>query len=110
HSGEIPTERGHLYLGDRWESFANADGQFQLSDLNALWTHVKAKAKGYSPNEARVRVDPGAITADLVLRLDPSRTLTGIVSDTAGTPIAGALVLMGDRLPQGVDFERAAVA
>jgi RNA polymerase sigma factor (sigma-70 family) len=110
HSGEIPTERGHLYLGDRWESFANADGQFQLSDLNALWTHVKAKAKGYSPNEARVRVDPGAITADLVLRLDPSRTLTGIVTDTASTPIAGALVLMGDRLPQGVDFERAAAA
>ncbi|GMV93660.1 MAG: hypothetical protein AMXMBFR82_34380 [Candidatus Hydrogenedentota bacterium] len=109
YSAEITSARGTQYTGIRWESVENADGVFSLRDLQSLRTNLYAKAAGYSPNQVRVEITPGSTMTGITLRLASSPKIDGIVVDSEGSPIAGAMAFYGG-LPHLSDRERTAAA
>ncbi len=77
------------------QSFESGDGAFRLGPVAPGLHVVWAVAEGYQPAERkRVQVLPGETSGDVVLKLQPSATLTGRVTDAiTRRAIAGAWVV-----------------
>jgi RNA polymerase sigma factor (sigma-70 family) len=88
--------RWHPSLVDQCNSVYNSDGRFQVQapEDGALWVFVKAP--GYAPMRKEVRVKNGALSKELVMALESSSTLEGIVVAADGTPIQNAAVFCND--------------
>jgi protocatechuate 3,4-dioxygenase beta subunit len=65
------------------------DGRFVVADLSTGKATVEARAAGHAPAKSSNVAIP---KADLELLLDRPGGLTGLVTDTAGDPVAGAEV------------------
>ncbi|MEM7308938.1 MAG: hypothetical protein AAF682_19805 [Planctomycetota bacterium] len=78
-----------LAVSDAW-------GLFWSEDCVAR-TFIHARARGYSPSISEF-LDEARLEGDVVLELREAKEFSGLVVDTAGSPVADALVLVGDRL------------
>jgi RNA polymerase sigma-70 factor (ECF subfamily) len=98
-SGKSWTPQPHLrLLRGRDAALADQRGEFVVQHVER-WRFVGARAEGYSPSNV-VPITAGVGTAEF-LRLvlpDDGGAVTGRVSSPEGTPIAGALVEVGDDL------------
>ncbi|MHC4403225.1 MAG: carboxypeptidase regulatory-like domain-containing protein, partial [Planctomycetota bacterium] len=74
-------------------TFTDVTGAYTLGNLHpGIWT-VSASAEGFAPPEA-IPVEIQSGSAHVIdINMDAGATLSGSVTDSAGTPIAGAQVL-----------------
>ncbi|HEX4825986.1 MAG TPA: carboxypeptidase-like regulatory domain-containing protein [Candidatus Polarisedimenticolaceae bacterium] len=85
-------------------SSAGKDGRFALADLAGGKATIEAKAPGHAAARTARLLDPkagAAAPAPVELLLDPAGTLSGRVTDTSNTPVAGAEVTVFWREPGG---------
>lgn len=80
--------------GDRWSRFAKTDaqGNFELSPLEAGRMEVKVQADGFLPASQWIDVQPGKAFEGLTFRLREGSILEGFVLDPDGQPIYRAFV------------------
>ncbi len=72
-------------------TFANVSGEFQIGSLPPGRTVVTVSVAGYAPELRTVTIVPGAPTI-VNVALSAGRTITGLVRDSEGSPVAGAEV------------------
>ncbi|MBI4556299.1 MAG: carboxypeptidase regulatory-like domain-containing protein [Candidatus Hydrogenedentes bacterium] len=97
------------WMYERFVSMHNPDGSFNLNDLETGDGVVVARAPGYSVMSEPVTVTPGETLSGVVVRLQRGRTVEGIVANSQGLPVAGAMLFV-DRLPDEWQRERSALA
>lgn len=98
-----------------WKQVSDAEGRFQIAiDASADSTTLTVRAAGYATASVDVeKPAPGQDIPELVLRLEPSRTVRGSVNDGQGKPIRGAFIFVGElpkRLEESNTLARLAVA
>lgn len=77
----------------RTERFSSPDGTFTLTDLDPFNYVFEATAKGFAPGRSQeVFVQRGGTASGVTIELDEGATVTGVVVDSAGAPVAGAEV------------------
>jgi hypothetical protein len=67
-------------------------GQFRFDDVSLGETILTVEAQGYAPRHRPVQVEPRPSTQDFTLK--PGRRVRGRVTDQAGSPVAGACVVL----------------
>lgn len=72
-------------------TFANLSGEFQIGSLRPGRTVLTVSVAGYAPELKTVTTVPGKPTI-VNLALGAGRTITGVVRDSEGSPVAGAEV------------------
>jgi protocatechuate 3,4-dioxygenase beta subunit len=77
-------------LREQARTRASTDGTFLFSGLPAGTYDLLAMAPGFAPERLSVPVSESAVLVRLVLR--PGRTVTGLVVDGLGVPVAGARI------------------
>jgi hypothetical protein len=69
------------------------DGAFRIDDLDAGWACVDVWAKGYALTTSdSVKVPQGEAVSGLVVKMLRGASLSGVVVNDVGTPVAGAHV------------------
>lgn len=97
------TQPGAVFFAageERSQEFVDAEGNFELRDLEPGRWQVRAKAEGFgamAPLEVEL---PRTAEGPLVLALTPEASVAGIVLDPDGQPIAGARVTTPGDLAQ----------
>ncbi len=86
-----------------WNSALEADGsaRWQLDAAGASFASIDAWAPGYRPTRSRSAVTPGGTTEFVLV---PGATVTGLVVDRTGAPVADARVTLSVR-EDGLAFE-----
>ncbi|MCH8052639.1 MAG: carboxypeptidase regulatory-like domain-containing protein [Planctomycetes bacterium] len=72
-------------------TFANVSGEFQIGSLRPGRTVLTVSVAGYAPELKTVTTVPGEPTI-VNIALGAGRTITGLVRDSEGSPVAGAEV------------------
>ena len=72
-------------------TFANVSGEFQIGSLSPGQTVLTVSVAGYAPELRTVATAPGEPTI-VNIALGVGRTITGLVRDSEGGPVAGAEV------------------
>lgn len=76
---------------------SDAEGRFHIAGLGSGTDELRIRAEGYA--EASVSVDPAIINGSdpaLEVRLERLRSVEGLVVDSEGIPVEGALLVTGD--------------
>ncbi len=89
-------------LGLEWEPgvpFESADGRFEIKDVAPAKFDLNVKGPDFALHTVTdVEVEPGKVTDLGLVVVDRGRLITGRVIDQADKPVAGAMVLYGQRL------------
>ena len=86
------------------------DGSFSLKDVEVGAATVVVRASGHAPGSQVVpNVMSGQTVSGVEIRLEAGRSVDGVVTDSKGTPLTGAMVFLNE-LPQEYVRERSAVA
>ncbi len=85
----------------RGATVTGPDGRFELKGLEPGTVKVAVQAKGLAPNMVRGVEVPGS--ADLRIELSEEAAIEGTVTDAAGVPKAGAMVML-QRIPTFMRF------
>ena len=97
-------------FGSSWSGIVvgrtDAGGRLVLRDLPVHDHALAAYAPGHAPSTQHEFRGPAEwrIEVELVLP-GPGASLAGVVQDANGTPLAGAEVLIGGEIPDGVEFD-----
>jgi protocatechuate 3,4-dioxygenase beta subunit len=84
---------GMVISGPRFQSANGTDGRFVIEDLGEGTYVVNASATGRaSANVSNLKVSAGSTTDAGTIRLLAGGTVRGTVTDSAGTPVPGAVV------------------
>ena len=70
----------------------DVQGRFRFDDVSLGETIVTVEANGYAPRHRPVKVEPQPLPLDFTLK--PGRRVRGRVTDQAGSPVAGACVVL----------------
>ncbi|MBI5092257.1 MAG: carboxypeptidase regulatory-like domain-containing protein [Candidatus Hydrogenedentes bacterium] len=77
-------------------TFSDPEGRFQLDRVELKNSVLVAQAAGHSPARFPVTgLRPGETKQGIVIRMDSGASVSGVVKDSKGNPIAGAVVYAG---------------
>lgn len=91
-----------------WVDFVQPDGLFVLDGIQPGNREILARAEGYLPESATVRVLAGQPKVGLRITLKPARTIRGAVVDTSGRALQDAQISFVPADPRGLgprDFD-----
>lgn len=75
-----------------WIEVAHPEGRFETAALNDVRVGVTVRAPGFAPQAVKRRLSYAVEFVELEVRLEPERTVTGLVATPDGTPVAGAKI------------------
>ena len=102
--------RHEVGVENRFRRCRDADGRFRLENIQPGAVTIIAKAPGFGAARVRVpRVEAGTALAEVHVALGVAASLTGIVIDALGHPVANAGIVPG-RLPSRGDPDALAAA
>lgn len=82
----------HAPQPDSWIEVAHPDGRFEITALDEYKVGVMVRAPGFAPQAVKRRLSSAVEFVELVVWLEPERTVTGRVTTPDGTPFAGAKI------------------
>lgn len=92
--------RNHVGVERDFRKQADAEGGFRLEEVEPGRVTVIARAPGYGERSVDIpRVKVGETVEGVVIALSHAGSIEGQVLDTAGVPVEGARILLGD-VPQ----------
>ena len=84
------------WMGANFRPMSDAEGKFTLNQVKEGASTIHVRAEGHADGYAYVAdVREGETLSGVVIELTPGGQLDGLVVDTAGTPVYGALVFIG---------------
>ncbi len=101
---EIHFQRGRIgelsthHLTEEFDHVQDTEGHFYKNELPRGKKTIIVKAKGYATSFVVANVSPGETTTDVIVELERSNMLTGMVTDALGNPIPDAMVFY-DSMP-----------
>ena len=119
HDGRERDESLPALYSDRFDSIRDeiagkgrattgADGAFEISGVEPGRVLLKAERAGYAAaHTEKLSVEPDRPVEDVTIYMTRGATVEGVVSDTNGTPVAGASILVAESTLEGETQDQA---
>lgn len=88
HNMPVPTLAGGAY-----DHIVDPEGRFKFEEIDTGDVTILVRAEGYAPNRLDIfQLQPGEYRQDVVIALDASPVIQGIVLNHRGAPVEDALI------------------